>query len=535
GVNYMPSSGVAELNGANFEHYVSRAAYDPEVILMDLQRICDLGMNAVSVFIHASQMDSNNMLDLIDLCEGMDIYVDLSLRSNGDLFMADRKLVKQVMDRLHLSELDNIICYDTAWEPRIGSYEDANYVGRKGWDGDWERWITEQYGSAANAEKIWGTPVPRDENGKVRGVTDEMLDDYSDKYLKMVNAYRRFIDDRVARLFTDTYNYWREQDPNHLVSFRMSMSGSADQKSGLSPRDFCYDFQSLAPAVDVMEPEGYALRYESDQSMRQVLFANAYARYVKPQAPVVWKEFGRHMWSGSNFNVPEAFARDQEEYYRRCLDYMYRAYTSGMFCWFFPGGHRLGENSDYGILNPDGSDRPCTALLRQYASLFINQAEMTALEHVFTIDRDDSPRGIHGIFEAVLPEMTEADQNGESFGFRNKSQIEPSRIRYADDLTEDTLCGGPAGKDPFKYINGMIKSAAPYRVGAKRMLRVEVINTGLADWRAGSVKVQLGGTSVPVKEDVYCQRSAAVELPYTAGRIRLTITGIPFGPGYEVK
>ncbi|MBP5274650.1 MAG: hypothetical protein ILO36_06930, partial [Abditibacteriota bacterium] len=525
GVNYMPSSGIAEPDNNLFEHYVSRAAYDPDVIAMDLQRIMDIGMNAVSVFIHAGAMDSNNMLDLVDQCADLGIYVDLSLRSGGDLFYADRAQVKNVIDRLQLRELDNIIAYDTVWEPRIGHYSDNNYIGRKGWDGDWERWITEQYGSIARAETLWGTPVPRDENGSVIGVSDEMLRDYSDKYVKMVSAYRRFIDDHVARLFLDTYSYWREQDPNHLISFRMSMSGSAHDKSGIKPDDFCYDFQSLAPAVSFMAPEGYALQNNDSDSMLQAGFANAYAMFAKPDAPVVWKELGRHMWSGSNFNVKPVFQEEQRDYYAKTLEKMFRAYTSGVYCWFFPGGHRLGENSDYGIIDPDGSDRLCTAVLRKYAPMFINQDFMPALEKVFTIDRDASARGIHGIFEDLLPKLREADENGESYGFKTKAAALPGLIKFADDLTEETLSGVPGPDQPLKYLNAIVKSVKKVRRGARTMLQATVINTGHSDWRANTVKLRLGSAVVPIKEDVFYMREATVELPWTKGVLRAEING----------
>ena len=32
--------------------------------------------------------------------------------------------------------------------------------------------------------------------------------------------------------------------------------------------------------------------------------------------------------------------------------------ADGVFFWWYPGGFRLGENSDFGIINPDGTTDP---------------------------------------------------------------------------------------------------------------------------------------------------------------------------------
>ena len=124
--------------------------------------------------------------------------------------------------------------------------------------------------------------------------------------------------------------------------------------------------KSLAASVDFMQPEGYQLSPEEDRAV-QIMFANAYARYVKPDAPVVWKEYGRSVWSkqvDGNFNPSDEFLSLAADYYRYALEYCYQGDTAGMFCWYSTAGYRTDEDSDYGIWNPDGSDRPVTALLR---------------------------------------------------------------------------------------------------------------------------------------------------------------------------
>jgi len=43
------------------------------------------------------------------------------------------------------------------------------------------------------------------------------------------------------------------------------------------------------------------------------------------------------------------------KYYERFYKMALMAEASGTVCWWYPGGFRVGERSDYGLINPDGS------------------------------------------------------------------------------------------------------------------------------------------------------------------------------------
>ncbi|MBO5897990.1 MAG: hypothetical protein J6R04_03165, partial [Clostridia bacterium] len=353
GVNYMPSSGISERDGKLFEHYVCAAAYDPDVIDYDLAHVKDIGMNSISIFVYNDSIrECNNILDLICRAEDLGINVDLSIRRHVYPYDYNEQEVEELIKKLRFDENDNIVAYDIAWEPRIGHYVDKSYIGRKHWDGDWAEWIVEQYGSVEHAEALWGCPTPRDEQGNIIGVTDAMLDDTSDAYTKIVSAYRRFVDDIVSRQFNEKLKHLRPLAPNQLVSLRMSMSGSAKTTASFKPSGYCYDFSSFASTLDFMEPEGYCLS-GSEAFALQIIFSNAYNRYIQPGTPIVWKEYGRHVWSGSNFTNNklgnlQQMLDDQREYYRTSLEYALRGNTAGMYAWYYAGGFRIGENSDYG-------------------------------------------------------------------------------------------------------------------------------------------------------------------------------------------
>ncbi len=554
GVNYMPSYGVADTAtipnvGTTFEHYIHSAAYDPEVIHDDLLHIKDMGMNAVSVFIHAQGADSNNMLDLIRQCDELGIYVDLSIRSGnsdnratGDFLYFTKENAEKLIVPQHFSEVDNIIAYDICWERAMGSYAASGDLGRYIYDAQWRQWILDQYGSVEHAEALWGCKAPRNSAGLVVGPDDNTFGNPTDSQAKMIAAYYRFLDDVIADDFNATFTYMRQFDNNHLYSFRMSMSGSPS----VSPVNGRYDFQSLAGAVDLMEPEGYALDANSDVSMLQIPFANAYARYTMPDAPVVWKEYGKSSWTGSNFTDNSLSLENTANYYRRVLEYAYKSYTSGMFCWYYAGGFRIGENSDYGILNPDGSDRPCTTVLRQYAPLFISQGErQTTGEKLISIERDEkNPRGIYDMFLKIKDQLANLFNTGKTFDFINSQQTTFGEKFYAEDVVDMAVGGTKTdGAYPLKYVNGMVKDFQTYEKDGKTYARVTVCNTGHAAWEEGTISLVSTASSkakiakYTFTEDVDYLENVVIDVEISGtGALELRFAfrnGLEFGYNYK--
>lgn len=532
GINYMPSSGIAEENGPLFEHYVSASSYDPDVFFNDLLRVKDIGFNCVSLFVYYDSMiDCNNILHLINMCEEMGLYVDLSIRPYAYPFNYNPDQVELMITRLHLAENDNIIAYDIAWEPMLGPYESERGV-LKSLDRDWNDWIKDQYGSLTTAEKAWGTPAPRDDGGNVIGVTGVMLDSVQgSQYDKIVAAYRRFIDDAVAYKFNITLQHMLSFDPWHLISFRMSMAGSPSVASST----YCYDFRSIASTMAFMSPEGYALTSSGD-SAKQALFANVYARYTNPGKPVVWKEYGKHVWSGSNFNNNSGNLDAQKSYYEAVLAEFYKAYTSALYCWFFPGGYRCVENSDYGIVNPDGSDRPVTETLRKYARLFITQDIITKPNYLIETERDNYPNGITGMYDEIKDELIQAFGDGRSVVLVNKLQGDGTL--YADNCTDYAVGDAKADIYPLRYINGQIIKTETVIANGQKYLRITVINTQDATWRAGTVSViSVSGLELEYTfdKDISYLDKVTSDIPVSGSGetvLKFSVNGVLFGIKY---
>lgn len=555
GVNYMPAYGIAEPNTTLFEHYVSAASYDPDVIANDLARIKSIGMNSVSIFVYYEHMkDCNNILDLIQQCKEMGLYVNLSIRRNAyPLMNYNEQEVETLIRRLHFYENEIIYAYDIAWEPRIGLYDGSSsatssnpgrFVGRKDWDDEWAAWIDVQYGSLAHAEALWGVHLEKTELG-YPFVSDDILDDQTGVYDKVTAAYYRFIDDQVAKLMNEKMLHMQPLAPDQMITFRMSMSGSGLRTESYLPSTHCFDFQSLASTMAYMEPEGYALN-PSDRSALQIAIANAYARYVQPDSPVVWKEFGRQIWDGTydcNFDPDNAMLSHVADYYEYALEYMLRSYTSGVYAWYYAGGYRIGENSDYGIFNPDGSDRgEITALLREYAPKFINQGARPEADVFIEVERDNQNGAIFGIYEAVAEQAREAYDNGLFFDFVDANMDTADDVVYADEVYQAAV-GGTAenGLYPLRYVNGMIKDFKVIAEDGNTYAEVTICNTRQSTWRANTVSIVSTSASAvsvdyTIAENVDYLENLTVRFEINGHgnvALRFEINGVPFGPLYN--
>jgi hypothetical protein len=267
-------------------------------------------------------------------------------------------LVREMIQVGRLAENDTVFAYDLAWEPFW-----REYAVRRAYDPEWAAWIVRRHGSLEAAGKAWDCTVPQ-ADGKATSPSDEQVSK-DGPWRAMVLEYRRFLNELLHERYGRARELVRSIDPNHLVSFRMSLAG--DPTAG--PAAMGYDFAGLAKAVDILEPEGYG-RIGDWEQVKPGWFTTAYGRCVAPDLPVMWAEFGYSIWAGPQQDPGrlEFAAKFYDCFYQMA----YRSGANGTVCWWFPGGYRWNERSDYGILNPDRSWRPVTQVIKRWAE------EMTA-------------------------------------------------------------------------------------------------------------------------------------------------------------
>lgn len=439
GINYMPSSGIGIEDGEVFEFWMSRQAYDPDIVQRDLSHIKELGFNAISIFVYAWTIQDQNLLDILCRAERLGLKVNLSLRP-GTPMDFPWHLVRQMIESHRLAEHDNIFAYDLAWEPYFGPH-----LWRTGLDRQWEQWIVERYGSIENAEEDWDFAVPRDEAGQVTNPSQPQIDN-DGPWFRMVAAYRRFLDTVLYKNYSEARRLVRTLDPHHAVSFRMTCAGDPTYKSDGS---ITYDFACLGGAVDIFEPEAYG-RIGDWQRVRPGCFTATYGRWANPQLPVMWAEAGVQTWDDFNkVNSPHLLDW-QASYYRDVYRMLIESGADGVFFWWYPGGYRVNERSDYGIINPDGTDRPVTQVIRELGPKLLAAPLPPRIDAWLTFDRDKHPDGLTGVYAELEDQYWTLLEQGRWPGLRTAGSGTTS-LDCPMIAVGNTPCDG---HNPPKYLDG---------------------------------------------------------------------------------
>ena len=382
GVNYMPSSGIGLANGRHFEHWVGRGAYDPEVIERDLRRVKAMNLNSVSVFIYHESLGARHMLDFLRRCEALDLKVNLSLRPGTPMNFRWNEM-REMIETLRLAQNDTMFAYDLAWEPRheVRALQ-TDYATL------WPAWVEKRYGNADTVREAWGVS---EENFKfeisdLRSLPSPPMKWFTQDgpWRKLVADYRLFLDDLLREKYAEARRLVKSIDPHHPVSFRMQHAGDPTFNwDGFLP----YDCYGLAEAVDIWEPEAYG-RIGDWEKVKPGRFTADYARLCDPAKPVLWSEMGYTVWDIQQMEPAQTKLEFQARYFSDFYRMLTESGADGIFFWWYAGGYRLNEQSDYGIINPDGTDRPVTEIIRKAGTTFLNASKKRAKpDYWIAVDR----------------------------------------------------------------------------------------------------------------------------------------------------
>lgn len=451
GLNFMLSSGATN-EGAYFGDYLSSMSYDPVVAERDIQKMKSLGFNAVSIFIFTGYIHDQNLLDMLRLLDKYGMKANLSLRPGTPMdFVADS--AEQIINFYKLWDNDVVYAYDIAWEPSYGSYYNREWM-----DPAWELWVISQYGSIENAEKDWGYPIPRKDNGNVTNPRGAMI--YNDgEHSKMVIAYKRFLDYYLYKNYNEARCRIRNIDSNHLVSFRMAETSNPNYKV----EDLInYDFNYLVNAVDFLGPEAYG-RFGNAERVKPARFVKEYARWANPDYPVVWPEAGYTVWDNTRMEVSEKKDKEVSQYYRLFYEALIGSGSNGGFFWFSCPGYRVDEKSDYGVYNEDFTDREITKIIREYGPKFLNAPDVKPNIYI-DMPIDSSCVGVAGIYDKIGDTFWKLVDEGKNPGLKTeatgKTTDNVSLIALGDVLYNKS--------NPLKYVDGAFEyiSINDVRVGS---------------------------------------------------------------------
>jgi len=221
---------------------------------------------------------------------------------------------------------------------------------------------------------------------------------------KLAADYRAFLDEKLRRAYGEARRLVRSVDPNHAVSFRMSNTGDPTYNWDQA---LAYDFYGLAAAVDLWEPEAYG-RIGDWTRIKDGRFEREYARLCNPAKPYLWAEMGYSVWDNKQVAPDPQKLEFEGQYFRDFYRLMREAGCDGIFYWWYAGGYRLNEKSDFGIINPDGTDRPATKAIRAEGPKFLAAPKPPPPNYFIAVDRDRDARGIFGTYEACKDEFWRA-------------------------------------------------------------------------------------------------------------------------------
>ena len=374
GVNYW-SSNIGAMESVDFRRaFLAPGYYDPEQIELDLAAMESVGINMISSQLKGDTGQENtarNLLDFLARCQRHHIYVNAFLKQ-ANPFSFDEVKVKSIIIDGELIHISTIFAYDTCWEP--GNYV-FNQNGRRSYDKRWRSWLVERYGSVENAVNDWKFAPNRDTNGDVISPTDEQLKT-DGAWRIYVAAYRRFMDDITSRIWNDATQKLRSYAPKQLFSFR---------QGNTLPHDFA--LTGPVKHLDFICPEGYSIPLSED-GYNAAGFLTRFVHYTMGGKPVIWAEFGRHVWNPRAQDISpaamESSVKYHELFYRMAVD----SGANGTAPWWWPGWYRVNERSDYGIANPDGTPRPQAKLLLTYGPQLKAERHFPQGDIPFLYDRD---------------------------------------------------------------------------------------------------------------------------------------------------
>ncbi len=424
GVNYAPSSSIGTEDEPYFNEYLSAQSYDTAIVDRDLHGIAAAGMNEITAWIDTSEASSWNLLDLLRLAAKHHLRVNLCLRP-GMPQQWNWPAQQRLIGRYRLRSSGTIFAYGIAWEPGFGTQ-----AARAALDPAWRHWIVAHYGDLTAAERAWRFTTPRNARGEVTNPSDRDIASSAGPWSRMVVAYRHFADDWLASTYGAVRNQMHAQDPNHAIAFRMAWAGDPTDDGATN---MPYQFPGLARAVDMLEPEGYG-RVGDWRQIRPGRFEIDYARAVAPHLPVFWAEVGYSVQDPLAGGPTAQTLTRQARFYRDFYRLVRESRDDGVVFWWFPGGFRVNEGSDMGIVNPDGSDRPVTSAIRQESRILRNSPFPPAPQFWLTFNADKHPDGVYGIYRACAAKYWAAIAAGKRVGLRSNFHAtrSPSQSQECD-------------------------------------------------------------------------------------------------------
>jgi hypothetical protein len=524
GVNYWPHNLGGTPTGAYSTGWLDPVSYQPSVVEADLAQMEKLGFHAIAAVgaeIHwGASEDTPQLRDLLEFlgrCQRHHIKVILfvpGLDPRGRDDEAARRVLRAV--RHHPA----LMGYDIAWEPGYGAE-------RRVYTPQWRDWLAQQYGSLAQAETALGAALPRAADGQVDAPPDSWLVQDGPQRA-IAAAYRAFMDYQLGIEYRHSAAVVRDVDPWHLVGFRGS---TPDSVLGFKP----VEQRTVLHFMDWAGPEGYDVPAYGKLSPAPWVASRGLCTrmlsFLSGGKPVVWMEFGMPIYpNGTDWNDAMVhFTPGEYQYQADEGSQFWRMQAEsgawGSFAWWYPGGFRVGENSDCGFVDPNNVPRPVAEAARRLLP-GLTASETRRADTWLDFKPESNPGGWMGEYLRLRPDYERLREAGKTVDVRTAGV----GLTSADCPLLDPAGRPWPGAGPLRYLDGVFERlrirvdggpwqeielpVAPGKAIAVRLPRGGAVdleawagNVAEATWQRGQVTLSLGGVTVPLEADTPFQGS----------------------------
>ncbi|MDQ0291098.1 hypothetical protein [Oligosphaera ethanolica] len=492
GVNFWTSNHSGLETPVYVKGILAPGLYDPLQMDKDLDTLQRLGFNMLSIQLKGDTGKENtlrNLLDFFKRCRRRNIYVIGYLHAANPMNFHPDEMRKFIVDN-DFQHNATLFAYDICWEPGNSLFRGA---GRNRFDAEWRQWLVERYGSIENALADWQCEPRRDKDGQVISPDDKCFSN-DGPWRVMMAAYRRFMDDMTSARWGAAIRVMRELVPNQLISFR---------QGNTLPHDFA--LTGPVKHLDFICPEAYTIA-NSEDGRHAAGFLTRFVHYAANGKPIIWAEFGNNIWDRERMAVNPQLLAASTRYHEMMYQMALESGANGTSPWWWPGGYRINERSDFGITEPDGTPRPSAELLLTYAPQLKQPRDYPPGDLPFVVDRDAHAGGYwYMAFNSGRDAYREARAAGQQLRLYSAGTGTTSA-----DTPLLAVGNVPAtGMNPPKFLNAEFNRAEirladgrwhdllaqpvlSLPVGTPIVLRVELGNLQEAAWLAPQGELRVG-------------------------------------------
>lgn len=330
--------------------------YSPSNVEQDLEYMEKCGLNCLLIRVDVTDFNRSihGLRDFLVRCERHGFKVMLASAPTRSKYYSP-KAVEQLLNNIDIAGNPTVIGLDIEWESAIHHYISESIAPE--YCDEWEEWLISRFGSVENAGKALDTRFEKNAYGYAE------LNMFSN--LKVAREYRKFVMDDINSYWAKLMKHLRPLLPDQLITFRHGSALTQDRSQAEKYIDFVplenYTFSGIST------PDGnedLSLPGYRDKWTGLIAVSSVMHRYASGK-PVVWAEYNRGL-CGRIFEKG-SFAYDHENMSyvakRKENQVLYNEYVqdgaefsrcAGTAPWWWCGGFRFTERSEYGYLMPDG-------------------------------------------------------------------------------------------------------------------------------------------------------------------------------------